>query len=126
MSERTIVSRDEFFSAALQVKREDVTVPELGEGKVIPVWQMTSRELTNWERSNDDKNAASVRERFVVAVCRDDSGVALFTQADVAQLAKCNASMIERLIDVGRRLNTTTQAQLDDAKKNSEETIADA
>ena len=102
------------------------SVPELGEGKVIPVWQMTSRELTNWERSNDDKNAASVRERFVVAVCRDDSGVALFTQADVAQLAKCNAAMIERLIDVGRRLNTTTQAQLDDAKKNSEETIADA
>ena len=122
MTERRVVSRDEYLSAASKVVKEDVRVPELGEGAVIPVWQMTSRELTQFELSCTKANEASIRERYLVAVCKDDNGVALFTSDDIATLAKSNVAMIDRVTQVARRLNTVTQSQLEDAKKNSGET----
>jgi hypothetical protein len=122
MAERRVVSRDEYLSAASKVVKEDVPVPELGEGAVVPVWQMTSRELTQFELSCTKANEASVRERYLVAVCKDDNGVALFTSDDIATLAKSNVAMIDRVTQVARRLNTVTQSQLEDAKKNSGET----
>ena len=128
MADRRVVSREEYLSAASKVVKEDVPVPELGEGAVIPVWQMTSRELTQFELSNTKANEASIRERYLVAVCKDDNGVALFTSDDIAALARSNVAMIDRVTQVARRLNMANADQMqdaiDDAKKNSGATTA--
>lgn len=126
MSERKIAGRDAFIAMASQVKREDVPVPELGEGFVIPVWQFTAREKTEWELSQVTEgpkaNRLSVRERLVIAVCRDDAGVSLFTQDDVARLAKCSAAIIERIVNVAQRLNSVSEEDIAALAKNSEPT----
>ena len=42
---RKIVTADEFLnSPTMDRQKLDVPVPELGEGKVIPIWGMTPRE----------------------------------------------------------------------------------
>lgn len=129
MSERKIATRDAFFAMASQVKREDVPVPELGEGCVIPVWQFTAREKTEWELSQvfegPKANRLSVRERLVVAVCRNDDGVSIFTQEDVAKLAKCAVSVIERIVNVAQRLNSVSEEDIAALAKNFEPTNED-
>ena len=47
---RVVLSKTAFLSTANDRKREDVPMPEFGEGAVIPVWAMTARERTAFER----------------------------------------------------------------------------
>ena len=47
---RSVATADQFLtSPAMDRQKEDVDVPELGDGVVIPIWGMTPRERTTWE-----------------------------------------------------------------------------
>ena len=126
MNERKVAGREQFLSVCAAVKKEDVPFPELGDGVVVPVWQFTSREKTEWEHSciteGPKANSLSARERLVIAVCRDDNGVSLFTREDVARLAKCSIGFVERIVNVAYRLNKVTEEDIAALTKNSEPT----
>ena len=40
---RVVLSKAAFLASANDRKREDVPMPEFGDGAVIPVWAMTAR-----------------------------------------------------------------------------------
>lgn len=120
--ERRQITRDEFLSFASQTIREDVPVPELGPGAVLTVWQMTAREKTDWETSNvtegKQANTLSARERMFLRVCRDDAGVRVFSEDDVTQLSKCRVDIIDRVLEVAYRLNSTSAKEIEELSKN--------
>ena len=43
---RIVIDRAAFLAAPMSVPKEDVALPELGNGTVIPVWGMTARDRT--------------------------------------------------------------------------------
>jgi hypothetical protein len=109
-------------------QKVDVPVPELGEGKVIPIWGMTPRERTEWEdkqsRLPKDKRAAhksEIRERILLECCRNDDGVKLFTSDQITRLGQLRGDVVERLVNVAMELSGFTGKDLEDIVKNSAE-----
>lgn len=128
MSGRVVVTAEEFLSSpALERPKEDIPVPELGEGKVIPVWGMTPKEKTAWEdkqsRLQKDKKAThklQVRQRWVVECCRNDDGSKIFTIGQIEALGERSGVVIERLVNAALRLSGTTDEDLEKLVKNSD------
>ena len=125
---REIVTADEFLSSpALERPKEDVPVPELGNGKVIPVWGMTPRERTEWEdsisrssKTLQAKKKKEIRERWVIECCRDDEGNRLFTASQIEQLGQRSAVVMERLVNVALRLSGASNDDIEKLVKNSD------
>lgn len=126
---REVVTADEFLSSPLLERpKEDVPVPELGNGKVIPIWGMTPRERTIWEDKQSSlsktmraKHKREIRERILVECCRADDGTQLFTQTQIEQLGQRRADVVERLVNVALRLSGFTNTDLETLAKNSDE-----
>lgn len=125
---RKIVTADEFLnSPTMDRQKLDVPVPELGEGKVIPIWGMTPRERSEFEdrqsRLSKDQRAkqkTQVRERILVECCRNDDGVQLFTTQQIEQLGKRRGDVVERLVNVALELSGFTAKDIEDIVKKSE------
>ena len=128
MSVRVIATADQFLtSPALERSKEDVPVPELGEGVVIPVWGMTTRERTLWEdrqqslpKDKRAKQKGEIRERLLVECCRDDDGKTIFTKSQIEQLGQRRADVVERLVNVALRLSGFTNSDVEKLVKNSD------
>jgi len=125
---RVVIDRSAFLSP-VAVPREDVALPEYGEGCVIPVWGMTARERTLFEKnfvSTSGKpleaRTKEFRERLVLACCKTDDGVAIFTPEDITQLGNQRADILERIVNVAQRLSGMSNADVEATVKNSETT----
>lgn len=126
---RQVVSREQFLNGLKQIPREDVPLPELGNGTVIPVWGMSALDRTRYEKSFSGKSGKTIdarieqfRQRLVVACCRNDDGTPIFTESDVAELGRHRADVFERIVNVCQRLSGMTNADIEDTVKNFEET----
>lgn len=125
---RVIATADEFLSSpVLDRQKVDVSVPELGPGKVIPIWGMTVEERSQFEdrrsrlpKAQRAKEARQIRERILVECCRNDDGVQLFTLDQVEQLGKRRSDVIERLVNVALDLSGFTEQDVDSIAKNLE------
>ena len=125
---RVIATADEFLSSpVLDRQKVDVPVPELGSGKVIPIWGMTVEERSAFEdrrsqlpKNQRKKEARQIRERILVECCRNDDGVQLFTIDQVEQLGKRRSDVIERLVNVALSLSGFTEQDVDSIAKNLE------
>jgi hypothetical protein len=117
---RVVLSKAAFLASANDRKREDVPMPEFGDGAVIPVWAMTARERTTFERQFATSNGKTVdarlqefRERLLVASCRTDDGQPMFTLEDVAAIGSKDAAIVERLVNAAQRLSGFTQQDIE-------------
>lgn len=126
---RVVVSRDMFLSGLADIPREDVPLPELGNGTVIPVWGMSALDRTRYEKSFTGKRGKTIeerieqfRQRLVVACCKDDDGNPIFTEEDVAELGRKRADVLERIVNVAQRLSGMTTEDIETTVKNSEQT----
>ena len=124
---RQILNRDMFLAAsqATEIVREDVPLPEFGEGAVIPVWGMTAGERTRFERQFATRDGKSIearvqefRERLLVACCRDDAGIPIFKAEDVQALGRKRADIVERIVNVAQRLSGFTQQDIEQTVGN--------
>jgi len=129
---RSVISRDVFLNTQNTMPREDVPIPEFGEGMVIPVYGMTAGERSRYEKGfmtkggkTNDEKLIEFRQRLVVSCCRDDEGNAIFTEADVALLGKKSASLMERIVDTCQRLSGMSKQDIEETIKNSVETPAE-
>lgn len=127
----SFLTKDEFLKAAT-VPQEEVCFPELG-GKKVLVRGMTARERTEFENSFRTKKGTpiesrkqEIRERLVVACCRDAHGKPLFTTDDVQALGRVRVDLVERVVNVAQRLCGMTDADVEEMAKNSEPTTAGA
>ncbi len=127
---RVVVGRDQFLKP-LPRTVEDVPVPEFGEGCVIPVCSMNTKERNALEAgfklANGKPNATAVRnarQAMLIQCCFDDSGNPLFTAADVAAIALQHSVVVERLVEAVIRINHM-KAEIEELEKNSEATSED-
>ena len=123
---RKVIDRAAFLEHST-IPREDVPVPEFGEGAVVPVWGMSAGERTRFEQSllgKDGKQSkallAEIRARLVVASCRNDDGSPIFTMDDVQAIGAKRADIIERIVNVAQRLSGFSNTDLEAAAKNSD------
>lgn len=123
---RTVIDRTTFIASAPARRKDDVPLPEYGEGCVIPVWGMTARERTEFEKSFTGKSGKALddrvkefRERLVLACCKNDDGVAIFTPEDVAALGNTRADVLERIVNKCQELSGMSNADIEDTVKNS-------
>lgn len=130
---RVIPTAEQFLtSPELDRAKQDVPVPELGAGMVIPIWGMTPRERSAWEDKQSQysdkqraKHKLTIRERILVECCRNDDGVQLFTMDQIEQLGKRRGDVIERLVNVALELSGFSDQDLDKLAKNSDAALED-
>lgn len=118
-----MATADQFLtSPKLERPKEDVPVPELGEGVVIPVWGLNPAERTDFESRvlQKPKSKGKQRQLWVVECCRNDDGTKIFDASQVDALGQRNGIVVERLIDVALRLSGVTGEDMEKLTKNSE------
>lgn len=118
---REIVNAKAFLSAESTARQKvDVQIPEMGNGTVIPVWGMTARERTEFEERQRARNEGQkrVRERILIACCRNDDGSPLFTEDDIELLGERSAAIAERLVNVALRVSGFTDTDVGTLAKN--------
>lgn len=115
------LSRSQILSKKENLPRQEVNIPEW-EGSV---WV---RSLTVGERDSIDGefNAARVkgktpdnlRARMLIKGCCDESGKALFTEADIAEVNGLPATILEKIFDAILKINRIGAGAVEDAEKN--------
>lgn len=102
---------------------EEVHVPEWGG--VIYVRTLTATERDAFEASNvrvtkgkAEPHLANLRARFCVLVICDHLGSRIFADADAAELGRKSSKVLDRIVEVGKRLNGFGTDDLEEARGN--------
>jgi len=110
----------------VELPRETVLLPELGEGVSVIVKGMNAKEKGAFDMQfvkkgeHDIAKQKQMRERMVVACCINEDGSKVFTFEDVAALGLQRVDVIERIFDACQRLCGSDKKA--DAEKNLEQT----
>jgi hypothetical protein len=114
-----MLSRDEILSKAV-LRRETVTVPELG-GDVI-LQEMSGAFRDAWEQSLQDRDnhgrLVNPRAKLVVATLVNEDGSRVFGDDDVDRVGNMPSSVLDRLCNVAQRLNLLRHEDLEESRKN--------
>lgn len=99
---------------------ESVDVPEWGGSVCIRT--MTGTERDSWELYYQSevkkRDNANVRAKLCALTICDESGKRLFTDQQVADLAKKNAKALDRVFTAATRLNKITEDEIEELEKN--------
>lgn len=119
-----MLSRDEIFSKAEQLKKREVNIPEWG-GTVF-VRELTGLERDAWELSNaraQEKgrlvDGRSIRAKLIAKVVVDEKGDHVFSDNDVVRLGKTGAKALDRIYDVAVELSGLREDAAEEVAKNS-------
>jgi len=104
------VTREAFLAPAA-VPTERVPLPEFGDGAYVTVHGMTARARSQFEQQfqtsggkQSPKRLREVRQRLLVACCKDDEGKPLFTADDIDAIGEQSSAVVERIVNVAMRL----------------------
>jgi hypothetical protein len=109
--------------AASDVNIEKVTVKEWG-GDVF-VRTLSGSERDAFEESYVENKTKSFRERFLVLTLCDENGTRLFTDAEIADLGKKNALVLNRVFDKAWSVNALRSEDVDALGKDSSSAQSD-
>jgi len=115
----------------IPITREEVFLPEFGEGVSVWVHGMTAKEkgehdaaMIKADFSGVSRNKAKQqKQRMVIACSRDEVGGKLFNDADLEMISGWPASIVERITKAADRMNGDSNT--DELAKNSDATDAD-
>jgi len=120
-------SRD-LLLGAVELPREVVPVPELGEGVSFTVRGMTGEERDAFEISLTAPTANQRRrvpatenyraKLLVYTIIDPETGALLFTPNDVSAVGKIRADVLDRLAKVAQRLSALRPEDMETAEKN--------
>lgn len=106
----TTLTRD-LFLKPVSVPVESVPLPELGADVTVNVHGMTAKERTAFElqfqTSGGKQNKRTVKEmrqRLIVACCRDENGGHIFTTDDIDAIGQQSAAVVERIVNTAMKL----------------------
>lgn len=104
--------------AALAPKLHQVPTPEFGDGAFVLIREFDGKTRQDFADSVGENctNGELYRAAFAFGVT-DDSGVPLFSRADLPRLASLVPELIDRIGQKVVELNATNRKSLDDAKK---------
>ncbi len=122
MGEKRFLTREAILQAQ-DLPHEDVYVPEWGGW--VRVRGLTAEERDKFEASileGQGRNARvrmeNIRAKLVALAVVDEEGNRLFTDDDVALLAKKSAAAVQRVFDVAMRLSGLTEEAVEELAKN--------
>lgn len=105
--------------AANDRRTVEVDVPEWGDKVRLAVMTGTERESFEREWTNsDDKLVPQYKLKMLRRCLVDDSGAALFTDADLDALGQKNALVLDRLFTECMKLNGFQKDSVEEAAKN--------
>lgn len=122
------MSQKDLLLGAVEIPREAVPVPELGEGVTFTVRGMTGEERDAFElsltaltanqkrRVPDPKNYRA--KLLVFSIIDAETGELLFTPNDIAAIGKIRSDVLERLAAVAQRLSGLKADDAEAAEKN--------
>jgi len=105
-----VISREAFLAPAA-VPAERVPLPEFGEDSYVNVHGMTAKARSQFEQQFQTKGGKQsarrlqeVRQRLLVACCKDDDGQPIFTVEDIEAIGGQSSAVVERIVNVAMRL----------------------
>ncbi len=118
-----LLNRDQIL-AAQDIAWEDVDVPEWSGS--VRVRGLTGEERDAYEATilkmrgtNAQLNLANARAKLAQRSMVGEDGALLFSESDIAALARKSAAALERVFDVAQRLSGLRQADIEEMTKNS-------
>lgn len=122
-----VLTRDAILAAA-DLPRKLVPVPEWG-GEVwvrtLPGTERDAFEASLWKAKGRGRNRETVRDATnysaklaALAIC-DEQGKRLFSEVDVAALARKSSAALNRVVGEAMALNGMTEDAVEDAEGNS-------
>lgn len=123
---RKVLTAEEFFVAG-KLRREWVPIPEWqsqnGDGEAgVYVTELSAVENELWEDEVTDDNGKPIAGRVMVSALTravvDETGNRLFMPEQIEQLKANSGKIAGRLYRVFKRLNVSTDADVEDAVKN--------
>lgn len=120
------LTKDEILGAD-DIKREEVLVPEWGNGVGVIVRGLMGAERDVFEESILDQNGKktkvkmrNARARLVAMSVVDEKGKLLFSMANVEALGQKNAAALDRIYEVASRLSGISDDDMEELVKNSD------
>jgi len=117
---KTLTKNDILHAKDIQV--EELEIPEWN-GKVH-IRTLSGKERDKFESDCRDSEGNMIlgdfRARFACLVLSNEDGEPIFSSHDVHQLTKRSAKALDRILDVGMRLNGMSSQDMEAAIKNSE------
>lgn len=114
-----MLSRDQILTR-VDLPREEVPIPEWGEGEVAFVRVLTVGERDRWEEKHFTPRR-HVRASMIALTLCDADGKRVFADGDIPAVDNLPSTVAQRLFEVALRLNGMAAEHVQDAKKNSEE-----
>ncbi len=122
MGEKRFLTREDILRAQ-DLPVEEVHVPEWGGW--VRVRGLTAEERDRFEASilegqgkHTRVKMENIRARLVALTVVDEVGHRLFSDEDVAALAKKSAAAVQRVFDVAMRLSGLTEEAVEELAKN--------
>lgn len=110
--------------AANDIKVEKIAIPEWGGDYYIRIISGADRDA--FEDAYADQKMKSFRVRFLVLSLCDEAGERIFADADVAELSKKSAVVINRVFEAAWKANAFTQEAVDALGEDSLAGLNDA
>jgi hypothetical protein len=119
------------FMTPVPISREEVPMPEWGEGVTVWVHGWTAKEKNEHDAAMMNKEFTGVsrtkvkvqKERTVVGSVRDEAGGRIFSTEDIKVISEWPAHIVERIVKVADRLNGGADPEA--LAKNSDEAEQD-
>jgi hypothetical protein len=116
------LTREQILSAT-SLAREEVQVPQWGGSVWIRTLTALDRgrydeSFLDEDRKVKNTSLADMKIRLVALCACDESGQALFTEADIAALGQTGADAVDACFDVASRLNAIGKKDQDDLLGN--------
>ena len=116
------LTRDEIKAKRAVRPRVPVEVPELGG--TVYVAKMSARDRDDFEymvtggKVGVTQTPRNIRARFLTLVCLNEDGSRMFEEADAEWLGELDTEAVQKIVDVGFRLNGIGSNALEEATKN--------
>tara|TARA_R110000751_G_scaffold273379_4_gene374120 strand:+ start:1267 stop:1626 length:360 start_codon:yes stop_codon:yes gene_type:complete len=116
----------------IPIAREEVPMPEWGDGVTVWVHGSTAREKNEHDAAMMNKDWSGVsktkvkvqKERTVISSVRDESGGRIFSVEDIKVISEWPAYIVERIVKVADKLNGG-ETESESLAKNSGEAEQD-
>ena len=116
------LTREECKAKRNKVPKELVEVPELGGSVYVTKLTAGVRDLfdkkLNENKVNGEVNLENVRAKFVALVVVDEDGKRLFEDSDIEWLGELDSDGIQKIVDVGFRINGIGTGVIENAINN--------
>lgn len=118
-----MLTREDILAARGKIKRETVTVPELGGAVIIQGMRGVDRDefetsLFVGEGKDRKVDAKNLRARLCVKCIVNEQGERLFSDEDAAALGEIDASALDKMFDIAQKLCGMSPGDLEKKTKN--------